>query len=355
MFLAALAVAGLVGGCDDQNAATAGRTVAVRTATVAYTDYTQTIEMTGEIRARTESGLAFRVAGRIIERLVDVGDHVETGDVLARLNPQEQKADLDTARASVDAADAVLKQATSTLERQRALLDKGFTTRGQFDAAEEAYRVAEGSLRQAKAQLATARQNLADTDLKADAPGVITARLAEVGRVVQPGQTVFTLAVDGPRDAIFDVFESLIAEGISGDTIDVALVADPQVAASARLREISPTVDAHKGTVRVKFGIESPPPGLTLAASITGRARLKPKRIAFLAWSALASDAGKPAVWIVDPKTKTVSLRPIEIAFHERGKLAVSSGLEPGEIIVSAGGQLLRPGDAITMKSGEAS
>ena len=351
--LAVSAIAALLAGCDDKGASEARLDTLVRTQTVFYVDHPRTVAVTGSIEARIQNDLAFRVAGRITERLVGVGDHVEAGQVLARLNPQEQKADLDAAQASVDAAEAVLRQTTATLERQKALLDKGFTTRRQYDAAEEAYRVAQGSLNATRAQLATARENLTDTDLKSEAAGVITERQAEVGQVVQPGQAVFTLAQDGPRDAVFDVFESLLAEAPRDQRVTLSLVSDPSVTAGATLREISPTIDAKQGTVRLKFAIKDPPPALTLAASVVGIAVLTPERLVLLPWSALFSDAGKPSVWVVDPATHVVHLKPVTVAFHERGQVAIRSGLDEGDVVVSAGGQLLRPNQVVAIAEGE--
>ena len=123
--------------------------------------------------------------------LVNVGDHVTADQVLARLDPQQQQATVTAAEAAVQAAEAVLRQATSTYERQKALLAQGFTTKREHDQAEEAYRTAQASLDAAQAQLGTARDQLSDTVLRAGVPGVITARNAETGQVVQAAQTRF--------------------------------------------------------------------------------------------------------------------------------------------------------------------
>ena len=130
----------------------------------------------------------------MVERLVEVGAHVDAGQVLARLDPAEQKADVDAAAATVTASESQLRVATATFERQRTLLSNGFTTRVVFDHAQEGLQSAEASLQDAKAQLGRAKNALADTELRASAAGVITARKLEIGQVVDAGQSVFTLA-----------------------------------------------------------------------------------------------------------------------------------------------------------------
>jgi RND family efflux transporter MFP subunit len=310
-------------------------------------DRVSEIVLTGEIAARVTSELSFRVGGRITDRRVEVGDHVSADQVLATIDPQEQQANVDAARAGVQAAEAQLRQASSTFERQKALIQQGYTTRREYDAAEEAFRAGQGALNVARAQLGTAEDQLSQTVLKPGVAGVITARSAEAGQVVQSAQSVFTLAQDGPRDAVFDVHESIFALEPAGDTIQVALVSDPNVRAAAKLRETSPTVDPANGTVRVKFEIVDPPPAMTLGATVMGTGRLKGRAAITLPWSALSSQDGKPAVWTVDPQSKAVSLIPVSIASYEVGLLLVRDGLKPGQLVVTRGQQLLRPGETV--------
>ena len=165
--------------------------------------------LTGEIRAQVESDLGFRIDGRITERLVDVGDHVSAGQILAKLDPHEQQAAVDATESDVRAAEARLRNETSNLERQKFLLSRKSTPPSEYDRAEESFRTAQSSLEAAKAQLGTARDALAQTELRADNAGTITARNAEIGQVVSAAQPVFVLAHDGPRDAVFNVNESV--------------------------------------------------------------------------------------------------------------------------------------------------
>jgi membrane fusion protein, multidrug efflux system len=340
--------------CQRQTSQPQSFPTVVQVETVTLTDYAPAVRLTGEIRAQVESDLSFRVAGRISDRLADVGDHVTADQVLARLDPQQQQATLTAAEADVQAADAVLRQNTSAYKRQKALLARGFTTQRQHDQAQEAFRTAQASLDTAKAQLGTARDHLSDTVLRAGVPGVITARQAEVGQVVEGAQTVFSIAQDGPRDAVFNVYESIFTHVPANPAIELTLVSDPTVKARGTLREISPTVEPSSGTVRVKVGIEHPPGAMTLGAAVVGEGRLQPRKLVLVPWSALSSEIGHPAVWTVDPQTRMVSLKPISIEGYDMGKVVVREGLRPGELVVTSGAQFLRPQQAVAFAEGAA-
>jgi RND family efflux transporter MFP subunit len=150
------------------------------------------VTLTGEVQARFRADLSFRVSGRLLARLVEVGAHVEAGDMLARIDPAEQQADLDAATAAVASAQSQLRVAQVNFDRQKTLLAQRFTTQVAFDQVQENLRSAESSLETAKAQLGTAQDALGYTELRASAAGVITARSLEVGQVVQAAQPVFT-------------------------------------------------------------------------------------------------------------------------------------------------------------------
>jgi membrane fusion protein, multidrug efflux system len=319
----------------------------VRTAIVRAQERQTSVTLTGEVQARLRADLSFRVSGRVLERLVDVGARVEAGDLLARLDPAEQQADLDAASAAVTAAESQLRVAKATFERQKALIANGFATRVTFDRAQEALQSAEGSLEAANAQLGTAKDALGYTELRAGAPGVITARNLEAGQVVQAAQPVFSLAQDGERDAVFDVYESIFFGDFDGGPVTLALVADPNVTASGRVREVSPAVNPKSATVRVKVAIQNPPAAMMLGSAVAGTARWKPAPQVTVPWTALMGAGSKPAVWVVDAETGTASLRPVTIAGYETGAVTIESGLEPGERIVVDGGKLLSSGQPV--------
>lgn len=322
----------------------------VRAQKVALTDYAGEIVLTGEIQAQTEVGLAFRTSGQITQRNVDVGDHVTAGQVLARLDPSQQQADVDAAQATVGSAQAQVSQTKATLDRQNALLTQGVTTRSAVDQAQAAYDSAQGSLKAAQAQLADAQEAATYTVLKASADGIITARNADVGEVAQAGSPIFTLAQDGGRDAVFGLQESAFLAHPDVNSIRVALVSDPSVKATGKIREISPTLDPSTGTVQVKIAVDNPPPQMTLGVAVAGTAREEPRQAVVLPASALWSQGATPAVWVVDPASHAVSLKPVVIETYTSADVVIASGLAVGDEVVTEGGKLLYPGKQVAVQ-----
>jgi RND family efflux transporter MFP subunit len=227
------------------------------------------------------------------------------------------------------------------------LLAGGFTTRASFDQAQQGLRTAEGSLEAAKAQLGTSKDALSYTELRASAAGIITARNLEVGQVAQAAQSAFTLAQDGPRDAVFDVYESVLFRQPQSNVVHLSLISDPSVTATGRVREVAPTVDPKTATVRVKVAIDDTPAAMTLGSVITGEGRWSPVQRIVLPWSAMTNLAETPAVWVVDPANKTVSLKSVVVESYEKEIFVVRSGLQPGERVVTDGSKMLRPGQAV--------
>lgn len=302
--------------------------------------------VTGEILARVQTDLSFRVSGRVVERLVDVGDTVKAGQLLARIDPKEQKAELEVAAANLRAAEAQQLQAQLAFARQQSLFRTQVTSRSSLDKAQEELLTTQGSTKSAQAQLETAQDTLSYTELRADADGVITARSAEVGQVAQAAQVIFTLAHDGPRDAVFNVFESLFLQKDIDDLVSVNLLVDPSRTINARIREVSPTIDSSSGTIRVKVGLNGDR-SMPLGASVVGYFRSEQKDVIQLPWSAMASKNGQPAIWVVNPQSSKVSIRAIEIADYQTEQFVVKAGVSPGEVVVTEGVKFLRPDETV--------
>lgn len=335
-------------GCDDRAAAPTARAAFVRTEIVVPRDRQASVTLTGEVQARFSANLSFRATGRVIARKVEVGDHVNAGDILALLDPAEQQADVDAGTAAVASAEAQLRVAQATYDRQKSLMTSGFTTRTVYDQAREGLRTAEGVLEAARAQLGTAKDALGYTKLRAEAAGVITARNVEAGQVVQAAQSVFSLAQDGERDAVFYVYESIFFGNTDPDRVSLTLVSDPRVTAIGRVREVSPVVDPKSSTIRVKVAIENPPPAMTLGSAVSGTVKAKHQEQIAVPWGALMAAGNKPAVWTVDPATRTVSLKPVTVSAYEAREVLVKAGLQPGERVVIDGGKLLSIGQPVT-------
>jgi RND family efflux transporter MFP subunit len=165
---------------------------------------------------------------------------------------------------------------------------------------------------------------------------------------VQAAQPVFSLAQDGERDAVFEVYESIFLGTADGRDVSLALVSDAGVTATGHVREVSPAVDARSSTIRVKVSIEDPPAAMTLGNPVAGTVKAKPQRQIALPWRALMASGSRPAVWTVDPATRTAALRPVTVAGYEAGEVLIKAGLEPGERVVVDGGKLLSVGQLVT-------
>lgn len=324
--------------------------VAVREAKLV--DYQPKLTLSGAVAARSLVNVSFRVNGQVVERLVDIGQHVEKGQLLARIDDVEQRANMRVAQASMDAAEAQLVQADANFKRQQALLKQGFTTRSQYDQADQALRTAQSALSSAQSQLGNARDELSYTELHAPVSGVVTARNIETGQVVQAAQTAFSIAEDGSRDAIFDVQETLVNHARIGMGVTVALLADPSIEAEGNIRELSPVVDAQTGTVGVKVGIAQATAQMALGAIVTGTVHMDARQVIVLPWSAMTSEAGRTAVWRVDRDTHVATLVPIKVLAYEKERVIVESGLNKGELIVTKGAQMLRSGEPVEIMQG---
>ena len=311
--------------------------------TVQPADFAAAVTLTGDVQARVQTDLSFRVGGKIIQRMVDVGDRVTARQVLAKLDPKDLQTNVDSAQAQVVAEQARVKQTAAAFVRQEKLLPKGYTSRSEYDAAQAALRSSQSALAAAQAQLANAREQLGYTALIADAPGVITARQAEVGQVVQATVPIFSLAQDGERDAVFNVYESLLVEPPPDAPITVSLLDNPSIKAQGKVREVTPAVAANTGTVQVKIALEALPKGMRLGSVVSATANGPAKPSVELPWSALTKDLNEPAVWLIDGDGKA-QLHKVSVARYLTGKVIISDGLKGGEKVVVAGGQLLHPG-----------
>jgi membrane fusion protein, multidrug efflux system len=346
--LAAALIATTVAGCD-QPAPSSSEARPVRTITVEHKADGGMVSLTGQIRAKDQVALAFRLDGRMIERPVNVGDVVKAGQVVAHLDPQNQQNSLRSAQADLASAEAVLTQARLAFGRQQKLLADGWTTRARFDDAEQALATAQAQVDSAQAHVRIAQDQLSYTDLLADAPGAVTAVGAEPGEVVRAGQMVVQLARQGGRDAVFDVPEQLIRTGPRDPVVEVALTNDPQVKASGRVREVAPQANATTRTFQVKVGLIDPPEALSLGSTVTGSIKLSAPSGVEVPASVLTEADGRPAVWVVDPQSQSVSLRNVDVLRYDPASVVVSQGLEAGEIVVTAGVQTLRPGQKVRL------
>jgi RND family efflux transporter MFP subunit len=323
----------------------------VRTAVVdprAIDDDRQAI---GEIRARQESDIGFRVSGKVVSRVVDVGVKVAAGDPLARLDEQDFQNRLRAAEADVTSAEAVLIEAEANHDRQSQLLAKGVTTRTNYDAAIRTRRSAEAKLESVKAALDLARDQLKYAELRADFDGIVTAIGAEPGQVVNVGQMVVRLAKPDQVDAVFNIAESAFRDRKPDERpqVIVALLSNPSITSEGVVREVSPVADATTRTYQVKVALTDPPPAMRFGSSIVGRLKEETAAVVVLPSSALFDRDGKPAVWLFDTGSSEVSLKPVVVSRFEAGRVVIAEGLDKGDIVVTAGVNRLRAGQKVRL------
>lgn len=336
-------------GCEEADEPVAEPVRPVRVVTAEPQASGQTATLTGTVRAEEEVNLAFRIGGRVIAVLLNTGDAVEGGQVVARLQPETQRNAVEAARAELTAAMGQVTTTRTDYERQQDLLEQGFTTQVRYDQARQAWQEAQSRVDTAQAQLAIAEEELAFTELYADAPGIVTSRGADPGEVVAAGQMIVTLARKGGRDAVFDVSERLIQAAPRDPEVTVALSTDPSITARGRVREVSPQADPVTRTFEVKVALIDPPEAMRLGSTVTGRIEIGGQAGMKLPSSALTAMDGNPAVFVVDPETGKVDLKPVDVASYDLASVVVADGLGGGELVVTAGVQALRPGQQVRL------
>lgn len=347
--LGAILLVAILVGCDKKEAPEPDIRP-VRAITVEPGANAELTTLTGEIRARYESDLGFRIDGKIIERPVDVGSTVKKGELLARLDPQQRQQDLQSAKADAASAQATLTKDQAAEARQTQLLKDGFATRAAYDDAVASLRTAQSQVDSTTARLRQAEDNLGYTQLLADANGVITAVTGNIGQVVSAGQAVVRLAQPGEREAAFNVSEAILgAASRAKPPVTVALASNPSIRVVGEVRYVSPQADATTRTYEVRISLPDAPPEMRLGATVTGSISLDAAGLVELPGSALFEQDGKPAVWIVDAKAGTVSVRPVSVGRYTGDRIVLNGGLNKGDVVVTAGVQKLIPGQKVRL------
>ena len=304
----------------------------------------------GEVKARYETALAFRIEGKLIERYVDVGDEVLPDTPLAKLDPEDYLLLRMEAEAGLAAARAVKNKAAADLERYAKLLAKNVISKAEYQDYVNTFDVARARLRQAEAELEVTRNQAEYTSLRSDQRGVITAVEAEVGQVVAAGQTVMRLALAQEKEVVIAVAENRLDELHQADDVRISLWADPDTRYRGRVREISPGADPVTRTYKIQRALleAGPDVQLGMTATVAVRRRLEGD-LASLPLSAIYQKDGEPAVWVVEPETGTVTLQPVSVVEYQRDAVLIGAGLETGQRVVTAGVHKLMPGQKVRL------
>jgi multidrug efflux system membrane fusion protein len=297
-----------------------------------------------EAAARYSNAMSFRIAGKLIERKVRLGDSVHRGQVIARLDAADAEKQAASARAVLDAAEHRLTFAKQQLDRDQAQYAQNLIAANQLEQTQDAYAAALAGREQSAAQLVVARNTLQYNTLAADHDGVITSENADTGQVVSAGQTVYGLAWTGDTDVILDAAAGDLGQITVGQSASVAFAALPGRRFEARVREVSPAADSQSRTYRVKLGLTQPEPavrfGMTgdatlIAGGSAGNAAGAP---AFkVPATAIFHRGNTPAVWVIRPADSTLELRPVTVGSYGERSTLVTAGLRDGDTVVLAG------------------
>ena len=336
---------------EEKPAATAIRPV--RTLTVELHNSGETLSLTGEIQPRYQADIGFRVNGKIIERPVDVGTEVKKGGLIARLDPQQYRQDLEVAKSEVAATEAEVTRSRAQEARQRELLQNGYTTRVKYDQALKTFKTAQAQLDATRAKAVQASENLGYTELKADNDGVITAVGADAGQVVSAGQMVVRLAQPGEREAVFNLAEGAFKTPPKAPVVVVHLASNPGVKTTGVVRYVSPQADPVTRTYTVRVALTDAPPQMRLGANVVGSVTLGRGRTVTIPGSALFQMNGKTEVWLVG-QDHTVQLKPITVQRYEGDSVVIDGGLAKGDVVVTAGVQKLLPGQKVSLMAADA-
>jgi len=309
----------------------------------------------GELRARYETDLAFRIGGKILSRSVDAGARVARGQVLAHLDPDDARLAAQAAAAQLASAESEFRLAKSELERNADLLAKKFISQSAFDVKQNAFSAAQAKVDQARSQAAINANQANYTNLVADADGVVVSVTGEPGQVVAAGQPVLKLAHAGERDVVVNAPESRLARFKVGQDVMIQLWADPTKVFRGRIREIAGGADPVTRTYAVRVAALDVPAGaeLGMTANVLFNPQATDGKLVLLPLTALAGTPQQPAVWIVDPKTSRVQLRSVAVGQYREDGVTITSGLAAGDMVVTAGVHRLRNDQPVRVASTE--
>ncbi len=321
---------------------------AVKVMTVGESGSANDAEFSGEVRARIESNLAFRVAGKLLSRPAEIGQRVKAGALLAHIDPQDYRVTAEAAAAQLVAAQTNRDVAGADFKRYQDLHAQGFISAAELQRREAAYISAQAQWKQAHAQSAVQGNQSGYTRLLADGAGIVTSVDANAGQVVAAGQPVVRLALDGPRDVVFSVPEDKLAQVKPGNKVKVRQWVDGQVL-EAVVRDVSASADAVTRSFIAKAALPKeadPVLGSTVTVSMALGGLAKTIK---LPTSALRLEAGSTSVWVLDPNTLTVKAQPVEVQTADGNDAVVTAGLQNGDQVVLSGVHVLTSGQKVSI------
>lgn len=303
----------------------------------------------GEVRARRETDLAFRVAGRVRTRLAEVGTTVRPGQVLATLDPQDYALAASAAQSKLTAAEAEARLARQDLQRFTELRTQNFISEAELDRRRTTTASAEAKVNQLRSEAQRQRNQQRYTRLTAPHAGVVTAISFEAGQVVAAGQPVVQLARTGEQEVHIDVPENALDTLRHARALTIRLWSAPDARYQGRLRELSPMADANSRTYSARVSFLQPDAAVKLGMTATVDVTNAETPGLSVPQTALFRLSGRPQVWVVDPATQKVVARPVEVGALTGDRAAVQAGLKQGEWVVTAGVHKLAPGQQVRL------
>jgi membrane fusion protein, multidrug efflux system len=342
MSLALVSAVGLgVAGCTQEKAEVKDVVRPVKVVEIAKAGDTRTLDYSGSVRARTEMNLGFRVNGKITERLVDIGEQVKPGDVLARIDATDYQLAVKTAEANLAAAEKAVETADLVNRRAEQLFDKNVAPKSQVEQASLSHDQAVSNRDAAASSLDQAKNQVSYTELKADHSGIVTTINADVGQVVGSGTPVVAVAVDGEKEVQIAVPENDIAQFKPGKTVSASFWSDDKLVLDGTVREVAGSADQQSRTFAVRVSLPNDPRVLLGMTATIEAAISNTDTFVSIPLSALAQKDGKQVVWTVDRSSATVHMRSIEVADFTGDGVRVSKGLDNGDLVVAAGTQFM--------------
>ncbi len=301
----------------------------------------------GDVTARVQPQLSFRIAGKVTKRWVDVGNTVKKGQILAELDPQDAQLQRTAAAAQLTSAESAERVAKSELERYKQLLAPNAISRSQYDQVDNQYKSAAAALKQAKSQYDVAANQANYTTLLAPENGVIVQRQVEAGQVVTAGQAIYTLAVQGDREVVIGLPEQDLPRFHIGQKVTVTVWSQPDARFPAHVRELSPAADQSR-TFAARIAFDQPNPTVEIGQSArVFAADAKAASALSIPLSAVTAEQGAAYVWVLNPATSSIKRTFIKTGAYDRDIVPVLSGLKPSDWVVVAGVQLLHEGEKI--------
>jgi RND family efflux transporter MFP subunit len=341
----ALPLVTLLGGCKGEAKVEQAIVRPVRVAVVGVAVRERALTYSGVVRPRIESVIGFRVAGKIVERLVNVGDRVEVDQVIARLDDADLQLAANSAKAAVASARSRCKVASDNLERGKALLPKAIISQAAYDTRRNEMDAAESALDSAEAQLRQATNAVGYATLKADKAGTVTAVMGEPGQVVSAGQAVITLAHAGETEIAVAVPEQDAGHLTIGQQAKITLWAGPRASLEGRIREIAGQADPASRTYAIRIAMSGSPQTMRLGMTASVALRIDDEAAGVVVpLTALTESEGNPEVFVVDPTNEAVRKTPVSVGGIAEDGARITDGLHAGQVVVTAGVQFLRDG-----------